>query len=120
MSSRTRREDDDVDVALAGALVNQPPAAAAGADQTVECTSTAGASFTLNGGATDPDQNFALASWRAGSRIGPEVGQDLVAAQSLGVGAQQTYVLRVIDAFAQADEDVTTSRSSTRRRRTSR
>ena len=27
--------------------------------------------------------------------------------QSLGVGAQQTYVLRVIDTFAQADEDVT-------------
>ena len=27
--------------------------------------------------------------------------------QSLGVGAQQTYVLRVIDTFAQTDEDVT-------------
>ena len=96
-----------VDVALAGSLVNQPPTATAGADQTVECTSTAGASFTLNGSATDADQNVALASWRAGSRIGPEVGQTLVSEQSLGVGAQQTYVLRVIDTFAQADEDVT-------------
>ncbi len=96
-----------VDVALAGSLVNQPPIATAGADQTVECTSTAGASFTLNGSATDPDQNATLASWRAGSRIGPEVGQTLVSQQTLGVGTQQTYVLRVIDTFAQADEDVT-------------
>jgi len=93
-----------VDVALAGSLLNQPPTATAGADQTVECTSTAGASFTLNGSATDADQNVALASWRSGSRIGPEVGQSLVSEQSLGVGAQQTYVLRVIDTFAQADE----------------
>jgi hypothetical protein len=96
-----------VDVGLAGALLNQPPTATAGADQTVECTSTAGASFTLHGSATDADQNVTLASWRAGSRIGPEVGQTLVSEQSLGVGAQQTYVLRVIDTFAQADEDVT-------------
>ena len=96
-----------VDVALAGTLLNQPPTATAGADQTVECTSTSGASFTLNGSATDPDQNATLASWRAGSRTGPEVGQTLVSQQTLGVGAQQTYVLRVIDTFAQADEDVT-------------
>ncbi len=100
-------EPMSVNVALEGSLVNQPPTATAGADQTVECTSTGGASFTLNGSATDPDQNVTLASWRAGSRIGPEVGQTLVSEQSLGVGAQQTYVLRVIDTFAQADEDVT-------------
>src|SRR5262249_30944565 len=87
--------------------LNQPPTATAGADQTVECTSTSGASFTLNGSAFDPDQNATLASWRAGSRSGPEVGQTLVSQQSLGVGEQQTYVLRVIDTFAQADEDVT-------------
>src|SRR5262249_61804360 len=96
-----------VDVALDGSLLNQPPTATAGADQTVECTSTNGASFTLNGSAFDPDQNATLASWRAGSRSGPEVGQTLVSQQSLGVGEQQTYVLRVIDTFAQADEDVT-------------
>src|SRR5262245_26688130 len=96
-----------VDVALDGSLLNQPPTAAAGADQTVECTSPAGASFTLNGSAIDADENVALASWRLGSRIGPEVGQTLVSEQSLGVGAQQTYVLRVIDTFAQADESET-------------
>jgi hypothetical protein len=96
-----------VDVALDGSLLNQPPLPTAGADQTVECTSTSGASFTLNGSASDPDQNATLASWRAGSRSGPEVGQTLVSQQSLGVGEQQTYVLRVIDTFAQADEDVT-------------
>jgi len=93
-----------VDVALAGSLLNQPPAATAGPDQTVECTSTDGATFTLSGDATDPDGNLAVASWRAGSRVGPEVGQGLVSQASLGVGAQQTFVLRVIDAFAQADE----------------
>jgi hypothetical protein len=100
-------EPMSVNVALQGSLMNQPPTATAGADQTVECTSTGGASFTLNGSASDPDQNATLASWRAGSRSGPEVGQTLVSQQSLGVGAQQTYVLRVIDTFAQADEDVT-------------
>jgi hypothetical protein len=102
-------EDQDlepmtVNVSLAGSLVNQPPAAASGADQTVECTSTAGATFTLQGSATDPDQNVALTSWRAGSRIGPEVSRDLVTNQTLGVGAQQTYVLRVLDGFAQGAE----------------
>ena len=51
-----------MNVALAGSLVNQPPTATAGADQTVVCTSTAGASFTLNGSATDPHENVAIAS----------------------------------------------------------
>jgi hypothetical protein len=101
-------EDMSVYVALAGSLVNQPPAAAAGADQTIECTSPAGASFTLDGTASsDPNQDISLISWRAGDRIGPEVGQGLRIDQSLGVGVTQTYVLRVIDSFAQADEDPT-------------
>ena len=97
-----------VTVALAGTLVNQPPAAEAGADQTLECTSTGGASFTLDGnGSSDPDQNLALASWREGSRTGPELSNGLTAALALGVGGAQSYVLRVIDAFAQTDEDET-------------
>jgi hypothetical protein len=88
--------------------VNQPPAADAGAPQIVECTSPAGASFTLDGrGSSDPDQNLALASWREGSRTGPELSNGLTAALSLGVGGTQNYVLRVIDALAQTDEDAT-------------
>jgi hypothetical protein len=98
-------EDMTVNVALAGTLVNQPPSVSAGPDQTVECTSTAGAAVTLNGSAGDPDQNIALTSWRSGSRIGPEVGQSLTLTQTVGVGVARPYVLRVIDTFAQGDED---------------
>jgi hypothetical protein len=93
------------DVVLAGMLVNQPPAADAGADQTIECTSSAGASFTLDGnGSSDPDGNLVLASWREGSRTGPELSNGFTAVQTLGVGDAQSYVLRVIDVFAQMDE----------------
>jgi len=102
------QEEMSVTVALAGTLVNQPPMAVAGADQTIECTSTAGASFALNGrGSSDPDPNLTLASWREGSRTGPEISTDLDTVQTLGVGVSQSYVLRVIDEFAQLDEDTT-------------
>jgi hypothetical protein len=93
-----------VDVSADGTLVNQPPSAAAGPDQTIECTSTAGASFTLNGSASDPDDDIAVISWRKG-RTGAEVAQTLVTTQSLGVGVTQSFVLRLIDAHAQSDED---------------
>ncbi len=93
------------DVALGGPLVNQPPTANAGADQTLECTGTAGATFTLNGNASsDPDGNLVVASWRAGSRTGPEIGNGFSAVQTIGVGGTGSYVLRVIDGFAQMDE----------------
>jgi hypothetical protein len=93
---------------LDGDLVNQPPSAAAGAYQTVECTSTAGASFVLDGrGSSDPDGNLALASWRAGTRTGTEIANSLVAEQSLGVGDTASYVLRVIDTLGQLDEATT-------------
>jgi hypothetical protein len=98
-------EEMRVAVALAGTLVNQPPAAEAGASQSIECTSTAGASFTLDGsGSSDPDQNLTLVSWREGNRSGPELSNGFTSVQSLGVGGAQIYVLRVIDAFAQSDE----------------
>src|SRR6185503_5982249 len=48
----------------------------------------------------------AVTSWRK-DRVGAEVGQSLVLTQSLGVGASQAYGLRIIDTFAQADEDDT-------------
>jgi hypothetical protein len=98
------------DVALGGTLVNQPPSADAGAAQTIECTSSAGQSFTLDGtGSSDPDLNLVVASWHAGSRTGPELSKGLTTVQSLGVGVTQSYVLRVIDAFAQMDESETTA-----------
>jgi hypothetical protein len=96
----------EVSVALAGDLTNQPPTANAGGDQEVECTSSAGASFRLDGhGSSDPDGNLALASWREGSRTGPLVVSGLNAELALGLGQSQSYVLRVIDSFAQTDED---------------
>ncbi len=103
-----------VNVALNGTLLNQPPTAIAGDDQTVECMSPAGASFLLDGTQSfDPDDvvighDIRIASWRAGHRVGPEIGASLQALASLGVGAGATYVLRVIDAYAQADEDLLT------------
>jgi hypothetical protein len=94
---------------LFGQIVNEPPLAAAGADQDVECTSPDGASFALDGrGTSDADANLALSVWREGTRTGPELGRTPVVTQSLGVGESQSYVLRVVDTLAQTDEDTTT------------
>lgn len=104
----TDAEQMTVMVALGGELVNQPPTADADADQSVECTSPDGATFTLNGrGSFDPEPNLALVSWRQGTRTGPEISTDYTVVQALGVGDSQSYVLRVIDAFAQLDEATT-------------
>lgn len=61
-------------------LVNQPPRADAGPDQTVECTSPAGAPVTLDAGgtaqaprSTDADGNIAFFVWRCGSEDGAQV-----------------------------------------------
>jgi hypothetical protein len=94
-----------VDVALAGSIVNQPPTANAGLDQTVQCTGTSGASFTLNGTASDADENIAVTGWRAGARNGMLLGDGPGLTQSLAVGGSQTYWWRVIDAAAAADDD---------------
>jgi hypothetical protein len=101
-----------VNVTLAGRLINQPPTANAGGDQTVECTSPAGASFVLDGTqSVDPDgaADIRVVSWRQGHRMGPEVGFDRTLPVSLGVGQSQTYVMRVFDAFAQMDENTVTA-----------
>jgi hypothetical protein len=101
-----------VNVALSGVLVNQPPTANAGGDQTVECTSPAGARFVLDGTASsDPDgaADIRVVSWRQGQRMGPEVGFDRTLPVALGVGQSRDYVLRVFDAFAQMDEDTVTA-----------
>jgi hypothetical protein len=88
---------------LAGSIVNQPPNAVAGAHQIVECP----AQPVLDASASsDLDSNIALFSWRRGTRTGPEVGFEQMSAVQQGLGTQ-TYVLRVIDALGQADEDAT-------------
>ena len=100
----------EISLNLRGEFANLPPSANAGADQTVECTGVAGASFTLDGsGSSDPDANLVIASWRAGTRTGPELSKTLTAGSALGIGASQSYVLRVVDTFAQTDEDTTTA-----------
>ena len=106
----TDSEPFTVNVSLEGPLVNQPPTAAAGQDQTVECTSPAGASFTLDGtGSSDPDGagDLRIFSWRSASRTGAEVGFDPKITAQLGVGVSRKFVLRVIDSYGQADEDAT-------------
>jgi hypothetical protein len=105
-----------VAVNLHGTLVNQPPTARAGADQTVECTSPEGVEITLDGTGSsdpdssnnpDPDSRFALVQWQQGGRTGPLVGEALQVTLPQGVGTTAQYVLRVIDAEGQADEDTT-------------
>jgi hypothetical protein len=88
---------------VAGDILNQPPTADAGLDQTVECP----APGVLDASASsDLDSNIALFSWLRGSRSGGEVGFEEVSTVEQGLGTQN-YVLRVIDAFGQADEDTT-------------
>jgi hypothetical protein len=86
--------------------LNQPPTADAGPDQEIECTdAVAVTQAVLDGsGSDDLDSDIALYSWMQGSRVGPEVGFDEISQveQSLGT---QTYLLRVIDSFGEADED---------------
>ncbi len=101
---------EDVGVTMAmtvdGPLVNQPPRANAGVDQTVECNQTGGAQLGLDGSAsTDPDSNLASFTWFAGSRSGAIIGHQANASIVQGAATTATYVLRTIDGAGQADED---------------
>jgi hypothetical protein len=101
--------DQDLSLSLdvAGNILNQPPTANAGPDQTVECATAAVTNVLLDASSSgDPDSNIALYSWLRGGRAGTEVGFDEMSRveQSLGT---QSYILRVIDALGQADEDTT-------------
>jgi len=93
-------------LSVSGPLMNQPPIADAGLDQEIECVNGALNDVVLDGsGSSDFDSNIALYSWRKGSRVGEEVGFDPISeVEQNSVGAE-TYVLRVIDAFGEADED---------------
>jgi len=53
--------DTSVSADLKGTIENEPPSANAGGDQTVQCTSPAGAQVTLDGtNSTDPENNIEL------------------------------------------------------------
>lgn len=100
--------DAQVDVALDGVIVNQPPWPDAGPDQTVECTSPAGAAVTLDAsGSTDADDNISFSVWRRGSATGslltaPSSNPVAQTSQALG---EETYYLQVVDIRFAADDD---------------
>ncbi|MHB8420065.1 MAG: PKD domain-containing protein [Myxococcales bacterium] len=104
----------DVTLNLSGTLLNEPPTADAGPDQTVECTSPQGAEVTLDGtGSTDPDDNINIYSWHQGDPwFGPDVGSSAVTqieAPFDGSGTTvTTYGLSVMDRFGQMDQALTT------------
>jgi hypothetical protein len=96
----------------AGVLLNQPPQAyTIGTEAQVECTSYnpfPGAEVELNGaGSSDPDNDISIVSWLKGDRLGENVGDTLVATNRLALNDPTDYTLRVIDAYAQADEATT-------------
>ena len=99
----------DISLALdvTGDILNQPPTADAGPDQTVECATAAVTNVFLDASrSSDLDSNLALFTWLRGTRGGPVVGFDEVSKVEQSVG-RQSYVLRVIDALGQTDEDTT-------------
>jgi len=101
--------DADLSLSLdvSGNILNQPPTADAGPDQTVECANAAVTNIVLDAsGSSDPDSDIALYSWMRGTRTGALVGFDPQSQVEQSLGSQ-TYVLRVIDALAQADEATT-------------
>jgi hypothetical protein len=90
---------------VSGPILNQPPVANAGPDQQIECVNAAVNNVVLDGSlSSDFDDNIVLYSWLKGNRVGTEVGFDPVSKIEQSVGAE-TYILRVIDAFGEADED---------------
>ena len=97
-----------ITAAVAGPIVNQPPQADAGADRSVECTSPSGATVLLDGtGSSDPDDNITFVRWLRSSRTGDSVGFSPSSPVFQGLDVSETYIHRVIDAFAQASEDST-------------
>ncbi|MDX2166845.1 MAG: hypothetical protein SF182_07265 [Deltaproteobacteria bacterium] len=101
-------EELAAEVSVSGDLLNQPPHADAGADQSIECTSPAGAAALLDGRASgDPEANLVRLSWTRDSRVGAKIATGATAVVDQGLGAPVTYVLRAIDDFGQSDEDST-------------
>src|SRR6185369_2115692 len=80
-------------------------------DQVLECTSPAGARLVLDAsGSGDPEDNAVLFSWFRNGRAGQPVGFGETLERQQELGGTALYVLRVIDAFGQSDEDATAVR----------
>lgn len=116
LATNVDAEDPNVDedevlaasIDIGGEILNQPPRADAGADQTLECASPDGVVAGLDGSASsDGDNNVVSFQWFRGGRVGPQVGTDVEVGVPQGLGGSTTYVLRVIDAFGQSSEDST-------------
>jgi hypothetical protein len=97
--------DTTLGLTVNGTLVNQPPSIQAGGDQVVECNAAGRGDFTLSATASDPDGNIALYTWFRGSRTSPAVGWTPSIPFTQAVGTTRSYLVQVIDALAQADQD---------------
>lgn len=85
--------------------VNEPPTAAAGADQAVEATGPAGATVRLDGSASsDPNGGALTYSW---SEDGSEIATGSAPDVTLGVGSHE-ITLTVTDPGGASDTDVVT------------
>lgn len=96
--------DFSVALDLSGTVDNNPPKASLGQDRNVECTSSTGADVVLDGtSSTDAENNIVSYAWFLGSRAGTVLGtgSTLTVHQALGA---QTYFVKAIDAYMQADE----------------
>ncbi len=103
----TLSEDDStlsISVAVTGTITNQPPAADAGDDQTVECEGTTGTEVELDCDSTDPDNNVLLTQWHYDNRGGDELGAAATVTTTQTLGSR-TYHCLVIDGGFQAAED---------------
>ena len=99
--------DTTIGLSLDGTLLNQPPSVQAGADQTVECNQAGGAHFDLHATGSDADGNASLYTWFRGARPGTAVGYVPNLQLEQPVSTTEPYFVRLIDAFAQADEATT-------------
>jgi hypothetical protein len=105
-SLQDQSNSSGVQVNIGGGVLNSPPNANLGSDRNVECTSTAGASVTLDASASsDAENNIVAYEWFLGTRYGSDLGGGADAKLTLqqGLGAQ-TYFVKTIDAKGQADE----------------
>jgi hypothetical protein len=113
LATNVDSEDPDVEegevltatIQVSGDIVNEPPVADAGADQTLECASSDGTVVTLDGSqSSDADDNIVSFQWFRDSRVGEPLGTDLKAEVTQALGGTSMYVLRVLDSFGQGSE----------------